>query len=249
MNTIPRFIAALAIAGAFVSSSLSAAESGPYIRLDNGVSSISGAKLNTVGDPDIAGALDTDLGSRKTKFRSGYIFGGAVGYRFNESLSAEIELDHAENRLDSVDGAKVNTSIRLKQTSLLASGIYHIKLAEAVTLNLGAGAGAQFCRNNIASEADSGSDVYRGVPFTYSYSGSRTSDTSFIAQLKTGVSVALAKGLTFDAGYKLRFVGSSDLYDVNYTVTALGTTRNGSFRSSLDSRLNHVFSAGFTYSF
>ncbi len=148
-----------------------------------------------------------------------------------------------------MDGNKVNTSIRLKQTSLLASGIYHIKLAEAVTLNLGAGAGAQFCRNNIANDADSGPGFYQGVPFTYSVSRNRTSDTSFVAQLKTGVSVALAKGLTFDAGYKLRFVSSSDLFDYNYAVTALGTTVNGSFRSSLDSRLNHVFSAGFTYSF
>lgn len=253
MNTTPRFIAALALAGAFVSTSLSAAESGPYIRLENGINSVSGANLNlgstTVGVLNLLG-YDAK-GSTKLRLKESYIFGGALGYRFNESLALEIELDHAQNKVDTIDGYAVGntaiadflgqTSITLKQTNLLLSGVYSYKLNETLTLNLGAGAGVQFTSSNLAE--GSLSDTVGVVAYTVT--GKRNTDATMVAQLKTGVSVALAKGLTFDAGYKLRFVGSSDLYDAS--VSSVPT--KGSERFSVDSRLNHVFTAGFTYAF
>ena len=254
MNTTPRFIAALALAGAFVSTSLSAAESGPYIRLDNGVSSISGADLKLRGsDSNVTEALDLGTDSAKLKFKSGYVFGGAVGYRFNESFAAEIELDHATNKLDTVGNSTAqdafDQSVTFRQTSLLAGAVYSVKLVDPVTLNLGVAVGAQFCSNNLNSASQTETGTVSGVAYTGTVSGNRKSDTSFVAQLKTGVSFALAKGLTFDAGYKLRFLSSSDVYDINYSATGGGNTYAGTYKMSVESRLNHVFTAGFTYAF
>jgi len=242
MTTSPRFIATLALAGAFASTSLSAAESGPYIRLDNGVNLISGASLKL---GSVSAAALGAASSEKIKFKPGYVFGGALGYRFSEAFAAEIELDHAQNKVDTIGGVGASTffseSLNFKQTSLLASGVYNHKLSESVTLNLGAGAGAQFCSTKI--EEGSATETYGGV--VYTVSGKRKSDAAFVAQLKTGVSIALAKNLTFDAGYKLRFVSSSDIYELSLS----SATINGSEKFTVDSRLNHVLSAGLTYSF
>jgi long-subunit fatty acid transport protein len=233
MNTTPRFIAALALAGAFASTTLSASESGPYIRLENGVNSISGAnlKLGTLSALGLGSG-----GSESIKFKSSYIFGGAAGYRFNESFAAEVELDYARNSVDTVGGVSAQNlfdqGVSLKQTTLLGGGVYNHKLNDAVTLTAGAAAGAQFSSANIQGDY-SQPNVFVTRP---------TSDTSFVAQLKTGVTFALAKNFTFDAGYKLRFVSSADIYELNITG---GPTE----KFTIDSRLNHVFSAGFTVSF
>jgi len=251
MNNTPRFIAALALAGALVTTSASATEAGPYIRLENGVSSISGSKLSYShnGNSAVAQVLDLDNGSMKVKFKPGYVFGGATGYRFNESLAAEIELDHSQNKIDTVDGNTVTESIKLKQTSLLANGVYSAKLGQVVTLSLGAGAGVQFCSNNMADESYTDTGVVSGVTYTGKVSGKSKSDAAFLAQLKSGVSFALTQNFTFDAGYKLRFVSANDIYDVSYSATGGGNSYNGTIKTSLDSRFNHVFSAGFTFSF
>ena len=189
MKTTPRIITALAIAGAFVTTAVQAAESGPYIRLDNGVNSISGADLrlqsNTV---QLLKAFGYDAkDSQKLKFKESYIFGGAVGYRFGESFSTEIELDHAENKVDTigvysvkqsaVGGFLDQSSITFKQTNLLVSGIYSPKLSETVTLNLGAGFGAQFSSANL----EEGSlTVAPGLRL----SGKQKSDAAFWRSLK-----------------------------------------------------------------
>lgn len=214
---------------------------------------MSGAKLK-LGPTTIStlNALGYDAkDSMKVKFNESYFYGGAVGYRFGDSFSAEIELDHAKNKVESIGGYSVpdtavadfleQSSVTLKQTNLLISGIYNHKLNDFVTLSLGAGLGAQFASANLSE--GSVSDVAGGV--TYTFSGKRKSDTALLAQLKTGVSLALAKNFTFDAGYKLRFVGTSNIYEASVRSTSI----NGSEKFSVDSRLNHVFSAGFTYAF
>ena len=230
MKTTPRIISALAIAGALVTTVAQAAETGPYIRLENGVNSISGADLRlqstTVTVLIRLGYDEND--SQKLKFNEGYIFGGAVGYSFGESFSTEIELDHAENKVDTIGGYSVQnsavgdflgqSSVTFKQTNLLVSGIY-------------------------SPTEGSQTSTVGGVAYTLS--GKSKSDAAFLAQLKTGVSIALAKNFTFDAGYKLRFVGSTDVYEATLRSTPL----SGSERFTVDSHLNHVFSAGFTYSF
>ncbi len=252
MNITPRVVTALALAGTFACSSLSAAESGPYIRLENGVNSISGADLHLDSTTvSTLRALGYDAkGSTQIKFKSGYIYGGAIGYRFGESFSTEIELDHSESKVETISGYSVQntvlgvlgqSNVAFNQTSLLISGIYNHRLSESVTLNLGAGAGAQFCSANL--QEVSFTQTVGGVAYTLS--GKRNSDAAFLAQIKTGVSVAVAKNLTFDAGYKMRFVGSTDIYEASIRSTPL----NGSEKFTVDTRLNHVFSAGFTYSF
>ena len=213
--------------------------------MDNGVSAISGAKFK-IGSTSAAllslRSVSPVPTSAKIKFDPGYVFGGAIGYRFNESFAAEIEVDHAENKVDTVAGVPVAQSVldqnvTFKQTSLLASGIYSYKLNERIAMSLGAGVGAQFCAANI----EEGSATLFGV----TVSGKKNSSAAFLAQLKTGVSIALAKNFTFDAGYKLRFVSSSDVYEASVGIPGFSV----SDKWSVDSRLNHVFSAGLTYSF
>jgi opacity protein-like surface antigen len=226
MTITPRSIAALAISGAFVSASLPAAESGPYIRLDNGVQSISGADLKVVA-----------VGSYGLTFKPAYIFGGAVGYRINEMFATEVELDYSQTKLKSVDGEDIQENdIKFRQTSVLLAGVYNHKLNATVTLNLGAGVGVQFSSNNLPSES-----VTIGAE---TVTGRSKSDAALLAQLKTGVSVALAKNVSFDVGYKLRFVGTSDVYEASITGP-----NKGSSTISLGSRLNHVFSGGVTLAF
>ena len=238
MKTTPRVITALAIAGAFVTTAVQAAETGPYIRLENGVNSISGASLKL---GPVSSAFVGAGRSENIKFKSGYVFGGAVGYRFNESIAAEVEVDHAQNDVDTIGGvgtqALFDQSLKFKQTSLLAGGVYSYKISEPVTLNLGAGLGVQFSSANLEEGSLTVSPGLR-------LSGKQKSDAAFLAQLKTGVSIALAKNFTFDAGYKLRFVSASDIYEAS-----LSGTVNGSERFTVDAHLNHVFSAGFTFSF
>jgi opacity protein-like surface antigen len=227
MKTTPRFIAALALAGAFASTSLSAAESGPYIRLENGINSISGANLKVSG---LGGSADLT-------FKPAYIFGGAAGYRFTEAFAAELELDYSQSKVKSLAGIDVQAAdVKFKQTSLILGGVYNHKLNESVTLNLGAGAGAQFSSTNL----EDGSATLGA----YTVTGKAKSDAAFLAQLKTGASFALSKNISFDLGYKLRFVGSSDVVEGSITGPLSGTGT-----ASVDSRLNHVFSAGFTFSF
>ncbi len=244
--TLTRSIAPLVLIGAVAQTSLQAAETGPYFRLENGVNSISGANFNL--GPNTVRLLKEykyDASpSMKLKFKEAYTYGGAIGYRFTESFSTEIELDHAENEIKSLDGYSIKNTIighlglsnpQFKQTNLLFSAIYHHRLSEMLTFNLGAGAGAQFCSTNSKSVSAELGDLY--------LSTKPKSDTSFVAQLKTGLSFDLSKNLSLDVSYKIRFASSSDVYHGTELESKITE------KVSLDNRLNHAFTAGFTYSF
>jgi hypothetical protein len=224
MKTTPRIITALAIAGAFVTTAVQAAESGPYIRLENGVNSISGAKTKIALRALPAGV------EGKAKFDSSYVYGGAVGYSFG-SFATEVELDHSDSKLKSVGGVDVtspttfNGGITFRQTTLLANAIYKLPLAESVSLNLSGGLGAQFQSTKLHE-----SPVLK-----------QKSDTAFVGQLSPSVSFNLSKNLSLSAGYKLRFVDE----------TRVAHYDDGDYKADakLSSHWDHVFTVGVGFSF
>jgi len=224
MKTTPRIITALAIAGAFVTTAVQAAESGPYIRLENGVNSISGAKLK-VAIPGLPVGIEG-----KAKLDSSYIYGGAVGYSFG-SFAAEVALDYSEAKLKSVAGVDVTNpngwdipgGIKFNQTTLLANAIYKLPVAESLSLDLSGGLGARF----------------QSTKFTEEPGIKQKSDTAFVAQLSPSLSFSLSKNLSLNAGYKLRFVDETGLAHVQAPNTDV----------KLTSHWDHVFTVGVGFNF
>jgi hypothetical protein len=210
---------------------------GPYIRLDAGVSFISGADVN----------LDLPLGEGiggRVKFKPGFAFGGAMGYRI-EQLAFEVELDSTHNKFKSGPGDGPWTD-SFRQTTLLGNVIW-APTYEGMTFWLGGGLGAQFQNTNFAESSTPYTAITGG---SLASSFSKKSDTAFIGQIKAGVSVPLDDRWTFDAGYKLRFVGSSELGQGNISfVPTSGTAQDYTAKLKLESHLNHLLSAGFTYRF
>ncbi len=231
----------IAVPQRFPITSHSGPDEGFYLRLENGVSTISGAdvKINGLIYP----------GNHKLKVDSGYVYGGAVGYNFNTSLSGEVELDNTSNKVNTLDGVSPSNSqlgsvlgsnITIKQTNLLASGVFHYPLAPNTLFNLALGVGAQFTSTNLPGGTSTLLIPNIGI---LNVTGTPKSDVAFVAQLKTGISIALNDSLSFDAGYKLRVVGSSEFYSATEPEYTAPET------ASLSSRLNHLITAGLTYRF
>ena len=212
-------------------------QEGPYIRIDAGASFISGADAK----------LDLPLGqgvTQKAKFKTGFVYGGAVGYNFGE-VALEAELDNTHNQTDGIQ----NLSLSFRQTSLLGNVVWMPKY-EGITFLLGGGLGAQFQDSNFGGFSSTASNVIvAGDTFSYNYS--KKSDTAFIGQIKAGVSIPIDERWSFDAAYKLRFVEETDLADgsATYKATALATATSYSSKLTLDSHLSHLLTAGFSYKF
>ena len=210
---------------------------GPYVRLDAGVSFISNADVK----------LDLPLGeglSGQVKFKPGFAYGGAFGYRI-EQLAFEVELDNTHNKFKSGPGDGPWTD-SFRQTTLMGNVIW-APTYEGVTLWIGGGLGAQFQSTNI-SDSSSPYTAITGGSLASNFS--KKSDTAFIGQIKAGVSVPIDNNWSFDAGYKLRFVGNSELGQGNISfIPTAGATENYSAKLKLESHLSHILSAGFTYRF
>ncbi len=210
---------------------------GPYIRLDAGISFLSGAKAN----------LDLPFGegvSGKLKFKPGFVYGGALGYRMKE-VAFEVELDSTHNKFKTGPGDGPWTD-SFRQTTLLGNVIWS-PTYEGINFWLGAGLGAQFQGNSLNDSSTPYAAVTGG---SLASNFSNKSDTALVGQIKAGVSVPLDDNWSFDAGYKLRFVGDSELGQgsVSFLPTG-GSAENYSAKLKLDSHLNHLLNAGFTYRF
>ena len=212
-------------------------QEGPYVRLDAGASFISGADAH----------LDLPLGqsvSGKAKFKTGFVYGGALGYNFGE-IAVEAELDNTHNQSNDFS----NISLSFRQTTLLGNVVWMPKY-DGVTFLLGGGLGAQFQDSNFTGLSSTATNVIvAGDTFTYNYS--KKSDTAFLGQVKAGVSVPLDDRWSFDAAYKLRFVAESDLADgsATYKAAPAAATTAYSSKLTLDSHLSHLLTAGFSYKF
>lgn len=210
---------------------------GAYVRMDAGVSFISGAEIK----------LNLPLGegvNGKVKFKPGFVYGGALGYRIEE-VALELELDNTHNRFKSGPGDGPWTD-SFRQTTLLGNVVW-APTYEGVTLWVSSGIGAQFQDMNIS---DSNSPYAPVTGGSLASSFSKKSDTAIVGQIKAGVSIPLDDRWSFDAGYKLRIVGSSVLGQSTLSfIPTGGTAENYSAKFRLESHLNHLVNAGFTYKF
>lgn len=224
----PRYITALALTCAISATALKAEDTGFYLRLDNGVSSLSGANAKIKG-----------VGEAKAKFDPGYVIGGAIGYDFNP-IALELQYDYTNNELSDLSG------VELKQNTFLANAIYSVKFDEVWSAKLGAGLGFQSQNNTLPSGTVTNYSLYG---FTVNGAGSNKSDTAFAAQLKSSVSAKLAQNLSLEAGYSLRYVGESDVYTAGGSVSNGAVTVAGTGTLNLTSHWAHLFTVGLSYKF
>jgi hypothetical protein len=210
---------------------------GPYVKLDAGISFISNAevKLNLPYGQGLNG---------KVKFKPGFVYGGAFGYRIDQA-ALEVELDNTHNKFKSGPGDGPWTD-SLRQTTLLGNLIWAPNY-EGVTLWLGGGLGAQFQSSNARDSSSPATVIPEGTLSSTFY---KKNDTAFVGQIKAGVSIPLDDQWSFDAGYKIRFVSTALLGHTELSlVPTTGATQNYSAKVKLESHLNHVLAAGFTYRF
>ncbi len=232
-----------------------ASTDGFYVKLDSGVNFISSTKIKTGQFTSIALKNQGAKGDQ-AKFEAGPVSGGVVGYKMGQ-VGFEAEFNYSENQVKSAFGSSKNLSGenlgRFNQKSILANVVYTPDFDGPIAVSVGAGVGVVFADSNLRE----GSYTYdlNGVdPIVdpVNIKGSKKSDVAFAAQIKTDVSFRLAANFTFDVAYKLRYVGSQDVYKVDVDVTD-NTNTLPTFYSSekykLSSQINQMVTGGFTYKF
>lgn len=186
MKTTPRIITALAIAGAFVTTAVQAAETGPYFRLEAGPVIVNDIPVDTF--------LGANAGGAKIKAKTGIGFTAAGGFKLNENFALELEsgVQTVDFSSVSVAGANLPATGSATVVPVLANGVLTAKLSETVSAHIGAGVGMAV----ITAEAG-----ITGI-------GSTTSDTqvSFMGQLKTGFDFKLSDNVSAGLGYHLGII-------------------------------------------
>ncbi len=138
------------------------------------------------------------------KYKTGWNAGGALGYDFGK-FRTEIEINHRNNGLDSLDGtAELNNvsisaefplSGSVSSTSFLINGIIDFENKSSITPYIGAGLG--FANLNLDITEISGIEV-----------DAEDSTTEFAYQLIVGAGIAMSKNIDLTLDY--RFLGSND---------------------------------------
>ena len=132
-------------------------------------------------------------------------FGGAIGYSFNESVSADVAVTRRHKfRYDSTPGARQNIS----STSVMLTG-YYIFPTHTISPYLAAGLGVAF---------NKAGDVKHTEYPLLSINGKRSK--SFSWQLGTGIKLKVSENVMLDLGYK--FVNSG-----SFRTMTNGTDSNG----------------------
>ncbi len=247
-----------------------ASTDGFYVKLDSGVNFISSTKIKTGKFTSIALKNQGAKGDQ-AKFEAGSVTGGVVGYKMGQ-VGFEAEFNYSENQVKSAFGSSKNLSGenlgRFNQKSILANVVYTPDLDGPIAVSVGAGVGVVFADSNLREGSytyntlvpDPAANDYFGNVFVapaeadqVKIKGIKKSDVAFAAQIKTDVSFRLAENFTFDVAYKLRYVGSQDLYknDIEYISdnTTPGPAVYSSEKYKLSSQINQMVTGGFTYKF
>jgi opacity protein-like surface antigen len=197
-------LAALAGVAALSVSSVNAADSGVYTKLDAGVSFVSGMDLRIPALPA--------LGSNSVKFKTGFATNGVVGLNLHEHFALELEGGYATNNVKSVGGDSVS-GIDVSTWSGFGNLVLRTNLGEAASIFVGGGPG--FVHGRIDGlAAESGGLLSDGT------------DTIFAGQAKAGLSVKVAEQISVDLTYRARFIGGFDVgptrasSSVNHQITA-----------------------------
>jgi len=132
-----------------------------------------------------------------TKFKTGFIVGGAIGVEnfLIENLRTELEVSYFRFKPKSFAGAFVgiNPTGRLSSVNILANAWYDFDLGVAISPYLGGGAGIGFVKNNL-NVTNAGGAGYSG------------SDVGFAFQLGGGFKYDISESIGLDIGYRFRGV-------------------------------------------
>lgn len=121
---------------------------------------------------------------------TGAVFGGGIGYRYNDNMRADITVDWA-GKYDVAPGAKMST------TTVLGNLYYDFANESAFTPYIGAGAGYGWVRNTPTGN-----------------------ENGFALGLTAGVAVDLTQNIALDVGYRFRDTFISGPDSKEHQVTA-----------------------------
>ena len=232
-------LAALAGVAALSVSSVNAADSGVYTKLEPGVSFISGSKLKVSGTlNDAAGDLglgpiqSSGSASYSIKYNAGFGINGALGYRFNETIALELEGGYQINEFDSLAGISLS-GLDLRQWSGFGNLVLGYKLGDALSASVGAGLGFV----NVGLDIPGADDL--GLP--------DFSNTSFAGQLKANLTFQMQENVSFILGYRAQLVDSG--LDILDATIALPSGGSAAAKISTSGHFNHQITAGISIGF
>ena len=190
MKITPRIVTALALAGALTSTTMSAAESGPYFRVDGGPVFVQDIKVKQLLGANVSGyKIQTE--------DAGYGFTAAGGLRLNENFALELEtgVQHVGFKTLKTPAGNLSLTGSASIVPILANTVVTAKLSEAVAAYAGAGLGVAITTAEIGAA---------GV--------SSTSETksSLMGQLKTGIDYKLGDNASIGIGYHFGIVGGPE---------------------------------------
>ena len=197
MNTTPRFIAALALASAFVSTAANAADSSAYFRVDAG--------------PVVVRDISADPVT-KLKTKTGVGFCAVGGFKLTENVALELESGYQYSELDKLKVGSSNFTIsgHTSVVPILVNGVLSGKLSESISANVGAGIGAAVTTLNAKVSVLSTSENY----------------ACLMAQFKTGLEFKVSERVSTNLSYRLGLV-DGDPMDSGTVVTHMVTAGVG----------------------
>ena len=165
---------------------------------------------------DDASAFGVDL-----DFDTGFSVLAAIGYKFDYGLAIELESGYMQ--VDSAEfsfhGFHGDVSGEFEQIPIMVNAIYHLQLADRLSVYIGAGTGIVW--------SDASVDNVAG--FDVSGLADAEDDWNFAAQAKAGISYEVCPQGSLNIGYRL-FYGNDSI-------------------AGLDDAWGHVLEGGFTWKF
>lgn len=129
-------------------------QSGTYFSFSGGASMPSSSSV-TYRSPNIAGGAAS---SAQTGFYTGYIFSGALGYRFESGLRTELELNHRKAGIDHIGG--VDAAGKQRVWGLMGNARYDFGEIATLRPYLGAGVGVGWNKWSGAQVLPAGAATY-----------------------------------------------------------------------------------------
>jgi opacity protein-like surface antigen len=185
-------VGALLVGGWTLAQPASAADTGPYVRLEGGFSQANNAQFrdNEPNSPDcflMASGASPRCNGELNHLGSGWTLGGGIGYRFSGGIRVDLSYNHrAGYKLKGSDPAGTDFDPDVKSDTSMINGTYDLPLLMgSVKPFIGAGIGRS--RNEMKSLKWNDPGCCNGT-----LTGGKTSDTAW--QLTLGAEIVFDKG-------------------------------------------------------
>lgn len=189
MTTTPRFIAALALAGGLISTSVNAADSSAYFRVDAGPV--------VVRDISVSSVVGVNTSGLKIQTKTGGGFRAVSGFNLDESFALELETgyQHSNFQRATMSGLSASASGGASVVPILVNGVLSGKFSESISADFGVGMGAAITTAELSSA---------GLSFA------KQTKTSFMGQVKAGVGFKLDENVSANVSYRIGLINSPE---------------------------------------